>query len=159
MVGDLKRGRTIRSLAKLLTNYDDVEIRFVSPEAFRIKEDLKDDLTQCNQKFTEHDRLLDVLEDADAVYMTRVQDEYDDVEGESKKVDSSAFHLKYEHLANMKKEAVIMHPLPRREELDPEIDKDPRAKYWRQERNGMWTRVALITMVLGVDQHIILPEL
>jgi aspartate carbamoyltransferase catalytic subunit len=52
-----------------------------------------------------------------------------------------------------------MHPLPRRLELDPRIDSDPRAKYWRQERNGMWTRVALITKVMGVDHHIVLPEL
>lgn len=158
MVGDLKRGRTVRSLSKLLTNYKDVTIVFVSPEEFQIKEDLRDSLSSCGQKFEEHDRLTDVLADADAIYMTRVQDEYD-VAGESKSVDYSNYHLKYEHLKSMKEECVIMHPLPRRLELDPEIDKDPRAKYWRQERNGMWTRVALITMVMGVDHHILLPEL
>ena len=53
----------------------------------------------------------------------------------------------------------ILHPFPRRDELDPKIDADPRAKYWRQERNGMWTRVALITKILGVDNKILLPEL
>jgi len=52
-----------------------------------------------------------------------------------------------------------MHPLPRRDELDPAIDKDPRAKYWRQERNGLWTRVALITILFGVDHNIVLPSL
>ena len=95
---------------------------------------------------------------ADAVYMTRVQDEYD-TEGESKKVDYRRFHLKAEHLPLMKSTAVIMHPLPRREELDVAIDNDPRAKYWRQERNGMWTRVALLTKIFGVDRKIVLPEL
>jgi aspartate carbamoyltransferase catalytic subunit len=59
----------------------------------------------------------------------------------------------------MKPTSVIMHPLPRRNELDPAIDSDPRAKYWRQERNGMWTRVALMTKLLGMDEKILLPEL
>jgi aspartate carbamoyltransferase catalytic subunit len=59
----------------------------------------------------------------------------------------------------MKTTSVIMHPLPRRQELDVAIDNDPRAKYWRQERNGMWTRVALLTKIFGVDRKIVLPEL
>ena len=90
--------------------------------------------------------------------MTRVQDEYDTA-GESAGVDTSKFHLKYEHLDLLGDSSIIMHPLPRRNELDPRIDNDPRAKYWRQERNGMWTRVALLTKLLGVDTKILLPEL
>ncbi len=158
MVGDLRRGRTIRSLSGLLSNYQDVKIQFVSPPEFRISEDLRQKLIQKKVSFEETDQMEDALRGTDAVYMTRVQDEYD-IAGESKKVDNSRFHLKHEHLRLMKTTAVIMHPLPRREELDPAIDSDPRAKYWRQERNGMWTRVALLTKIFGVDSKIVLPEL
>jgi len=158
MVGDLKRGRTVRSLSRLLTNYRDIKIIFVSPPAFKIKDDLRAELVSRGQAFTETEQFEDAIAKADAVYMTRIQDEWDEGQ-ESKQVDYSRFHLRYKHLDLLHKDAVIMHPLPRRDELDPEIDNDPRAKYWRQERNGMWTRVALITKVLGVDQHIILPDL
>lgn len=158
MVGDLKRGRTIRSLSGLLSNYRDVKILFVSPPEFRISDDLRQKLLQNGQDFEETDQFEDALRVADAIYMTRVQDEYDTA-GESKKVDYRRFHLKAHHLNSMKSTAVIMHPLPRREELDVAIDSDPRAKYWRQERNGMWTRVALLTKIFGVDRKIVLPEL
>ncbi len=158
LVGDLKRGRTVRSLSSLLTNYKDVNIQFVSPDAFRIEDDLRTKLTNSGISFTETDHLEDALKTSDAVYMTRVQDEYDTA-GESKGVDTSKFHLKYEHLDILSDSSIIMHPLPRRNELDPRIDNDPRAKYWRQERNGMWTRVALLTKLLGVDTKILLPEL
>lgn len=158
MVGDLKRGRTIRSLSGLLGNYKDARIIFVSPPEFRIADDLRQKLIRQGINFQETDQMLDALRITDAVYMTRVQDEYDQ-EGESKKVDNRRFHLKHEHLKLMKESAVIMHPLPRRDELDVAIDSDPRAKYWRQERNGMWTRVALLTKIFGVDTKIVLPEL
>ena len=158
LVGDLKRGRTVRSLSQLLTNYQDVNLRFISPPQFRIEDDLRTMLQDKGIKFEESDDLEGALEYSDAVYMTRVQDEYD-TNNESAGVDTSRFHLKYHHLKKMKKSSVIMHPLPRRNELDVEIDNDPRAKYWRQERNGMWTRVALLTKILGVDNKIVLPEL
>ena len=158
MVGDLKRGRTIRSLSGLLTNYEGARIVFVSPDEYRIGDDVRSKLQKANVRFEETDQLQDALKVADAVYMTRVQDEYD-TDGESKKVDYSRFHLKHEHLKTMKEKSIIMHPLPRRAELDPAIDADPRAKYWRQERNGMWTRVALLTWIFGVDHQIVLPEL
>lgn len=158
LIGDLKRGRTVRSLSSLLSNYSDVTLRFVSPEEFRIADDLRHFLEDRGTKFIETTEMLPALEGADAVYMTRVQDEYD-TSGESLRIDYSPYHLKQQHLKYMKNTAVIMHPLPRRDELDPAIDRDPRAKYWRQERNGMWTRVALITKIFGVDRQIVLPEL
>lgn len=157
-VGDLKRGRTIRSLSSLLTNYRDMSFRFVSPPEFRIADDLRQLLVEKKVNFEESTDLQAAIRDTDAVYMTRVQDEYDQ-QGESAGIDTSSYHLRYEHLKTMKDTAVIMHPLPRRNELDPKIDKDHRAKYWRQERNGMWTRVALLTMIFGVDHQIVLPEL
>lgn len=159
MVGDLKRGRTVRSLAKLLTLYPGTNIVFSSPRAFQIEDDLRTYLSHRQMKFIESDRFVDSIAMSDAVYMTRVQDEYDATSGESSRIDNSSFRLKHEHLRLLRPDAVIMHPLPRRDELDPAIDNDPRAKYWRQERNGMWTRVALMTTLLGVDQNILLPEL
>jgi aspartate carbamoyltransferase catalytic subunit len=159
MVGDLKRGRTVRSLSILLTLYPGAKIIFASPDAFKIEDDLRKILIDGKVEFLETSNFRDAIANSDAVYMTRIQDEYDDHAGASAKVDTSAFCLRAEHLKIMKKTSVIMHPLPRRTELDPAIDSDPRAKYWRQERNGMWTRVALITMLLSVDQQILLPEL
>ncbi len=158
MVGDLKRGRTVRSLSRLLANYPHVTILFCAPNEFRIENDLRAFLKDRHVSFEETEKFRDAIAVSDAIYMTRVQDEYD-LGGESKKVDTSNFCLRYEHLESLKKDCVIMHPLPRRNELDPAIDRDPRAKYWRQERNGMWTRVALITILFGVDTQILLPTL
>ena len=98
--------------------------------------------------------MKDSLKYADAVYMTRIQDEYD-INNESKNIDYSNFHLKKEHLKLMKKNCIIMHPLPRRAEISVEVDSDPRAMYWRQERNGMWIRTALIAYMFGIDEEII----
>lgn len=158
MVGDLKRGRTVRSLSRLLTLYPKAKITFASPEAFKIEDDLRQMLKRKSVEFVETTAFKDAIAAADAIYMTRIQDEYD-VSGESKAVDYSEFCLKASHLNSLKPHCVIMHPLPRRNELDAAIDNDVRAKYWRQERNGMWTRVALITTLLGADHNIVLPEL
>lgn len=159
MVGDLKRGRTIRSLCRLLMNYNNVKITLVSPESFRIESDLRNELASKKILFTETDNLSQSLKEADAVYMTRVQDEYDLPGTDSSTNRFEDFHLKYHHLKHLKEHCIIMHPFPRRQELDPAIDSDPRARYWRQERNGMWTRVALLTTIFGVDEKIIPPEL
>lgn len=159
MVGDLKRGRTVRSLSRLLTNYDGVKILFASPPAFRIEDDLRADLAAGGVTVEETEAFEDAISSADAVYMTRIQDEYDVPGEDGTPSDISRYHLKQTHLPSLKEDCVIMHPLPRRDELDPEIDKDPRAKYWRQERNGMWVRVAVLTMLFGTDDRVQLPEL
>lgn len=159
MVGDLKRGRTIRSLSQLLMQYEGVKMIFVSPEEYRISEDLNTKLRTAGvASFEESTKFSEAIASADAIYMTRVQDEYD-LKDESKKIDTSKFHLTLDHLTSLKKDCIIMHPFPRRQEIDPRVDQDPRAKYWRQERNGMWTRVALITKILDVDNRIVMPEL
>lgn len=155
MVGDLKRGRTVRSLSYLMKNYRDVRILYAAPPAFQIGEDIKEFLCSQGIPFEEHDSLESVLPEADALYMTRIQDEHD-VQGESQS-EYVEFSLRREHLERMKPTAVIMHPLPRRGEIDVMVDKDPRAMYWRQERNGMWTRCALISMIFGSDD-IVLEE-
>jgi aspartate carbamoyltransferase catalytic subunit len=154
MVGDLKRGRTVRSLSYLLKNYRDVHLTFVSPEAFRMEKDILDFLKRQGVRFTESDDFAGSLPAADAVYMTRVQDEYDAAPGESRRVDTRAFHFRAEHLRRLKPDAILMHPLPRRDEIETAVDDDERAVYWRQERNGMWIRAALIALILGVEKPI-----
>jgi aspartate carbamoyltransferase catalytic subunit len=158
-VGDLKRGRTVRSLSRLLCNYQNVELIFASPPEFAMAADLRGILQAAGQPFTETTDFASCLPEVDAVYMTRIQDEYDKTHGESSKVDTSSFKLKASMMSKLNKDAIIMHPMPRRDELDIAIDSDPRARYWRQERNGMWTRVAIITLLMGVDHQILLPEL
>jgi len=86
--------------------------------------------------------------------MTRVQDEWDAVEGESSGVDVSAYCFTAAHLDVLKPNAIIMHPLPRRGEISVEVDGDPRAMYWRQMRNGMWIRTALIAQIFERDGEI-----
>ena len=156
MVGDVKRGRTVRSLSRLMRHFKDVNLVFVSPETLKIEDDLRAYLTKHNITFTETEDFAGVMPSADAIYMTRIQDEHDK-EGESKNIDYSKYHLNYEHLDVLKSNAVIMHPLPRRQEVDVKVDADPRARYWRQERNGMWTRVALIARIFDVHRDITEP--
>jgi aspartate carbamoyltransferase catalytic subunit len=153
MVGDLLRGRTARSLSYLLKNYDGVKIYFVAPRNLQMGQDLKDYLIENDVNFEEHENFKEIIPLADAIYMTRIQDEYDQ-EGESKKIDYSKFHFSEDHLKLLKTNAIIMHPLPRRSEISPEVDQDRRAIYWRQVRNGMWVRVALIAKVFLADKEI-----
>ena len=153
MVGDLLRGRTVRSLSYLLKNYDGVKIYFVAPKNLQMGQDLKDYLIENDVNFEEHENFEEIIPLADAIYMTRIQDEYDQ-EGESKKIDYSKFHFSEDHLKLLKTNAIIMHPLPRRSEISPEVDQDRRAMYWRQVRNGMWVRVALVAKIFLADKEI-----
>jgi aspartate carbamoyltransferase catalytic subunit len=85
---------------------------------------------------------------ADAIYMTRIQDEWD-IAGEARTTDASDYHIGAEDMARLKETCAILHPLPRRREISTDIDDDPRAVYWRQMRNGMWIRAALILTTFG----------
>jgi aspartate carbamoyltransferase catalytic subunit len=154
MVGDLKRGRTVRSLSYLMKNYKDVTLYFVAPDVFRMKDDIKAFLKKHAIPFHETDDFESVMPLVDAIYMTRIQNEYAaDPRGETETFP--AFHFRKEHLAKIHAHCAIMHPLPRRYEIEVSVDKDPRAAYWRQERNGMWIRAALIAYVFRVDQEIL----
>lgn len=155
-VGDVRRGRTVRSLSRLMRHFKGTELIFVSPEPLRIEDDLRTYLKDNGIKFSETTDLESTIPRADAVYMTRIQDEYD-TKGESKGIDYSKFYFRHDHLNILKKDAIIMHPLPRRAEIDVMVDADPRAKYWRQERNGMWTRVALIARIFNIHEDIVHP--
>ncbi len=154
MVGDLKRGRTVRSLSYLLRHYKNVKIIYVSPEYLKIDDEITDSLKKHGIPYIETDSIEKYIKEADAVYMTRIQDEYD-VNKESLDIDYTKFHLTKKLVKQMKKDAIIMHPLPRRKEIDIEIDKDKRAMYWRQERNGMWIRSALIAYMFSIENEIL----
>ncbi len=151
-VGDIKRGRTVHSLAKLLTRYEGMRLVFVSPPELEMDETMREWLDHNGVEYEESHALAPVLPDVDAVYMTRIQDEHDR-EGDNP-VDYTAYHLTKEMMSQMKDTAIVMHPLPRRGELDIRIDRDPRAMYWRQERNGMWIRSALLAYLLEVEAEI-----
>jgi aspartate carbamoyltransferase catalytic subunit len=165
--GDIGRGRTVRSLAMLLALYEDVRLVFIAPNhpTLAMRDDLRQRLRDRNVRFYEVESFeedldgLPVIEQLDALYMTRIQKEHDksqDVDSMAH-IDFSRYCLTPELVARMKEYAPILHPFPRDQhfgEIPPEIDNDPRAMYFRQARNGMWIRAALLAHVFDVDHHI-----
>ena len=152
--GDLLRGRTVRSLSSLLTNYDNVRQCFVAPEQLQVGEDVRAMLIRKNVRFELSGDFERMIPEADAIYMTRIQDEWDTEKGQSASIDTSRFWFTGQHLQRLKPDAVVMHPLPRRNEISTDVDHDQRAVYWRQMRNGMWIRAALIGTIFGQDDAI-----
>lgn len=153
-VGDLLRGRAVRSVVHLLSHYQDVKMIFVAPKQFQMGQDILDDLDRNNINYQLADDLNAVLPEIDSLYMTRVQDEYDNQAGESAGIDIEKFHLTRQNVHRMKHDAIILHPLPRRQEIDTAIDQDPRAMYWRQLRNGMYIRAALLLYVFRMEHRL-----
>ena len=149
----LKRGRTARSLSYLMERYRDVRLVFIAPNAFQMEEGLLDWLSARNVDFACTDRLHEALGELDALYVTRLQKEYDTGE-ESADFDHTRFSVGPREMALLPARSIVMHPLPRGPELDPHVDEDPRAMYWRQERNGMWIRVALLVNIFGVEEEL-----
>ena len=149
MVGDLKKGRTVRSLSYLLGKFKDVEIDFVSPRNARMGGDVKRYLNKHGIKFLESTDLRKVAADVDVIYQTRTQTEC------GSKLDRKDHNIGYfivdgMILSLMKKDAIIMHPLPRIDEITPEVDKDPRAVYLTEQiDSGLFTRMALLEMILA----------
>ena len=165
--GDIGRGRTVRSLAMLLANYPGVRLIFVAPrhEKLMMRDDLRQRLADRGVPFFEVDSFeapvdgQPVIEQLDALYLTRVQKEHDTPEDAASyaSIDFSQYCLSPSLVARMKTFAPILHPFPRDQhfgEIPPEIDHDPRAMYFRQARNGMWVRAALLAHILDVDIQI-----
>ena len=152
--GDLLRGRTVRSLSYLLTNFNGVRQVFVAPPELHVPEDVIETLKGKGVDYALCSDLREAVREADAVYMTRIQDEWDSSKGASSKIDTSRFKFGAAELAILKPDGVIMHPLPRRDEIATCCDHDPRAMYWRQMRNGMWIRAALIASTFGYERAI-----
>jgi carbamoyl-phosphate synthase/aspartate carbamoyltransferase len=148
LVGDLKNGRTVHSLVKLLSLYD-VTLNFVSPPTLSMPESVKQEATRAGIKWSEYHNLDQVIGQSDVLYVTRVQKERfgSQVEYESVK---DMFIINNDVLRKAKDSLIVMHPLPRVNEIDPEVDFDSRrAAYFRQMRYGLFIRMALLTLVLG----------
>jgi aspartate carbamoyltransferase catalytic subunit len=147
MVGDLRYGRTVRSLTYLLTKYDNIRLHFVSPLVCRMENDIKEFLDKMKVPWTETEDLETVLPHVNCVYMTRVQKErFQDPE--DYKTAAGKYILDPDKAQRMDPDAIIMHPLPRVNEIPPEVDNDPRARYFQQARNGLYVRMALLYLLL-----------
>ena len=153
-VGDCLRGRTVHSLAKLLSNYAGVHLSFVAPSNLQLDQETHSYLKDKNIEISfENESLLNILTELDVVYMTRIQDEHGG-EGDY----SEGFKFTEHHLNSMKEGAILMHPMPKREEIDPKLDflkRDNRIMYWRQQRNGMWVRAALLAYLFDKSETIL----
>ncbi|HEY1455930.1 MAG TPA: aspartate carbamoyltransferase [Candidatus Dormibacteraeota bacterium] len=148
MVGDLANGRTVRSLTYLLSKFKDIKIWFVSPPAVAMRDDLKAHLDEHRVPWVETGDLDAVLPEVDVVYQTRIQKErFDDPEVYN--AVRGVYRIDKRALGLMRKYAIVMHPLPRVDEIDPAIDDDPRAAYFRQARNGLHIRMALLDKLLS----------
>jgi aspartate carbamoyltransferase catalytic subunit len=147
-VGDLRYGRTVRSLTYLLAKYRDVELVFVAPPVCQMHDDIKAYLDRNAVRWREESDLDAVLPVVDCVYMTRIQKERFLDKREYERADN-VYRMTPENVARMRSEAIVMHPLPRVNEIDPAVDADPRAHYFEQARNGLWIRMAVILYVLG----------
>jgi aspartate carbamoyltransferase len=147
MLGDLKYGRTVHSLARLLSLYD-VRINYVSPEILAMPPELVSELKSKGISQTENTSLDPVIKETDVLYVTRVQKERFDNEKTYESV-RNVFVIKPETLAQAKDVMIVMHPFPRVGEISDEVDTDPRAAYFRQMEYGLYVRMALLAIVLG----------
>jgi aspartate carbamoyltransferase len=147
MVGDLKNGRTVHSLARLLRLFD-TRLTFVAPEILRLPEEIKQEMLSAGRTVTETERVEDVIASADIIYVTRVQRErFADLRQYEAVKDY--YEITPEVMARAKERMALMHPLPRMSEIRADVDDDPRAAYFRQMANGMYIRMALLAAVLG----------
>lgn len=155
-VGDIGRGRTVRSLCTLLAGFRGVTFRFVSPDRpkMRLQDDLAQRLRQQGIAFTEHHSLDEVVADVDIVYMTRVQSEHDKAGDALTEEEREACRLTPERADRMRPHAAILHPFPRNDEIPAEVDANPRAMYFHQARNGIWVRAALMCHIFDVDTDV-----
>jgi aspartate carbamoyltransferase len=147
MLGDLKYGRTVHSLARLLSLYD-IRLHYVSPQILRMPAEIISELDEKGIAQKEYDTLGPVIAESDVLYVTRVQKErFEDLdEYESVK---AAFVITPDTMKQAKERMIVMHPLPRVGEISIEVDDDPRAAYFRQMEYGLYVRMALLAMVLG----------
>ena len=149
LIGDLKNGRTVHSLAKLLTEYDSIRLRYVSPKGLEMPEYIKEYVKNKGVEQSEHNDINEVLDKTDVLYVTRVQKErfnkltrkWEDYEG--------SYVIDAKLLAKAKSDVIVMHPLPRVSEISPDLDSDPRTAYFRQMENGMYVRMALLAMIFN----------
>ncbi len=148
--GDLKFGRTVHSLVSALSRYTGIRLVFISPEELKIPHYIKTDIVEKNHMPYEETRTMEsVLPELDILYMTRVQGERFFNEADYIRLRDS-YILDAEKMKLAKDDMIVMHPLPRVNEIAVEVDSDPRALYFEQAKNGMFVRMALIMMLLGL---------
>jgi aspartate carbamoyltransferase catalytic subunit len=145
IIGELDKGRTARSLAYLLAKFERVKIYFVSPPELSMKPDILAYLDEHSVQYGVESDINRVIREVDVVYQTRIRP--DRVTG----IDLKRYAIDSAVLQGMKPDAMILHPLPRTVELDKTVDSDPRALYFRQAVNGLYVRMALLTMLLERD--------
>lgn len=148
LVGDLFYGRTIHSLLRFFHLYKGIKISLVAPEQLKLPQKYLDLLKKQRIPVHQTDKLESVVGKVDVLYVTRVQKERFASIEEYEKV-KNAYVIDRAILKKMKTKSIIMHPLPRVTEIDPAIDRDPRAAYFRQARNGLYVRMALLDMILN----------
>ncbi len=147
LLGDLKYGRTVHSLARLLSLYD-VELHYVSPSILRMPTEVIDEVAAKGIRQSEHDSLDAVIGQSDVLYVTRVQQERFEREADYESV-AGAYIIDATTMEKAKERMIVMHPLPRVGEIADEVDDDPRAAYFRQMEYGLYVRMALLALVLG----------
>ncbi|MFZ2193004.1 MAG: aspartate carbamoyltransferase [Candidatus Moraniibacteriota bacterium] len=151
LVGDLRNGRTVRSLCYLFArHFPKNKIWLVSPGLVQMRDDIKEVLTRYQVEWFETDNMDEILEKVDILYQTRVQTERveDQVLLEKIQREAEQLYLNMEKVERMKKDAIILHPLPRKNEIRFRVDQDPRAWYFKQSDNGVPIRMALLKMML-----------
>src|SRR6267143_1300994 len=148
MVGDLANGRTVRSLTYLLSKFRDIKVWFVAPPQVAMRQDIKVHLDEHHVPWVETEDLDAVLPQVDVIYQTRIQKERFSDEAAYLAL-KGIYRIDASTLGRMKKDAIVMHPLPRVDEIAPEVDADPRAAYFRQARNGLYIRMALLDKLLA----------
>jgi len=148
--GDLKHGRTVQSLITAMTRYENVKFILISPKELRIPQYIREEVLEKNNiKFKQVEKIEDVIQDLDILYMTRIQKERFFNEEEYLRLKDS-YILDTKKMKSAKSDMIVMHPLPRVNEIDVEVDKDKRAAYFKQAEYGMYVRMALIAKLLGV---------
>ena len=146
--GDLKFGRTVHSLTQAMSRYNNVKFVFISPKELCMPDYMIKTLDANNIKYTTAERLEDVMGNLDVLYMTRVQKERFFNEQDYIRLKDS-YILDHEKMKLAKQRMIVLHPLPRVNEIAPEVDDDPRAAYFKQVKFGMYARMALISKVTG----------
>ena len=152
--GDLKFGRTVHSLTKAMSRYKNIKFVFIAPPELKIPEYLKHDLLDAkNLDYKEVETIEEVIKDLDILYMTRVQKERFFNEQDYIRLKDT-YILDLKKLEKSKSDLIVMHPLPRVNEIATEVDDDPRAKYFDQVQNGRFMRMALILKMLGLENEV-----
>ena len=149
LVGDLANGRTARSLCYLLAKFESPRIFFVAPEVVRMRGDIKDYLDRHGIRWQESADLGAVAGEVDVIYQTRIQRERFGDRVQEYQQARGHYVVDRSILERMSAGAIVMHPLPRVDEIAPEVDQDPRAAYFRQAHNGLYVRMALLRMILA----------